>query len=451
MLNPPLANLSNELLALIVEHVADDTDSGAEKRLKRLSVVDRTFTLLCQSHLFKELRLKGVKSNMIKTLKRAYDILKRKDPASFSFVRKIRFEFSKQKDLSWLFQDRTFTSLMEILSRAPRPPYRIKIFDWNAPKTKGSELFVEGLLKSFFSRTLESLFIWDSHIPADTLLISATLKKLHICAVQIVLPKDGTARLVEGELPKLRKLDHRLSFGTVQWMLPGGGTRRIADLSQLRILHMCPEDEENMALAQPILDVAQETLEELHLTHSYVNNFEEHRGYIPLAPLLELRNLHQLRVFKLISGIYDGDPDRLDVIKDLTRVLSTIPAVNHLSSIGLRMWVYGKPPFEQVFKDTESQKWRALGEEIIRISSGKPLRFVLDIEIQNEEGDPLDYHDPIDECRLQRLYGHIEKEFQQLRTMEGIKVDFFNELARRPEDESDGETEAASDSDSQVY
>lgn len=283
MLSPPLSHLSCELLARVVEHLADDTDNRAAKRLKRLSVVDRAFTLICQSHLFQVLELDGNKSRMTKTLQTVHEILKSKESPAISFVRRIRLGLDHQKDPSWLFQDSTFLSLMAILSKAPRPPYELQILYWNGSTTKNPELIVRGLANSFLSQSLRSLAIWKSQIPARTLLVSSGLKRLELTGVHFIGPgksaKDDNTQVDDRLPPRLQVLDHRTSFDVVQRMLAGEGAERVADLSQLRVLHMSPEDEENMALAQPILDVAHATIEEIYLQHHYVTDPE---GQLPL-------------------------------------------------------------------------------------------------------------------------------------------------------------------------
>ncbi|KAJ3519800.1 hypothetical protein NMY22_g13035 [Coprinellus aureogranulatus] len=215
---------------------------------------------------------------------------------------------------------------------------------------------------------------------------------------------------------------------------------------------MCPEDEESMALAQPIIDVAHETLEEIHLKHSYItlesDLEDEQSGYLLLAGLLNLKNLHQLRVFELRSGIHDSDPDRENVVKDITKVLSTIPKANSLSRIYIRVQVFGEPPYNAA----KSQKWNALAKEVARISPGKPLRFELDMDIQSEEGDPLDDENSPDENQMKELYDHIEKEMKALRTVEGVEVEFKNELTDMgPEVEDDDDFVDDIDSDSDIY
>lgn len=161
MLNPPLSNLSHELLALVVEDLADDFDYFAPKHLKRLSVADRAITAMCQAHLFKKLVVDGSNKHMIKSLQTAHDILKARESSSVSFVRCICIMLDEQRDVTWLFQDKTFISLMRVLSKAPRPPYELELFSKNSPMTKNPNLPMEGLLSSCFSASLELLMIWN--------------------------------------------------------------------------------------------------------------------------------------------------------------------------------------------------------------------------------------------------------------------------------------------------
>ena len=83
------------------------------------------------------------------------------------------------------------------------------------------------------------------------------------------------------------------SFDIIQRFLPNKGARQLADLSQLRVLATCREDEENMQLAQPILDAAHNTLEEIKLQQSYVVPYSDSDGTVPyiLAPARMLTSL----------------------------------------------------------------------------------------------------------------------------------------------------------------
>lgn len=131
MLNSPLSLLSDELLERIVDEVAGDDDFLEVRWLKRLSIVHRAFTTLRQSRLSGELRLYGSKSDMTTTLKRAHETLNLKH-LPISFVRRIRLDVNRQRNISWLFQDKHFISLVRTLSKVPHPPLHIQIYGYNS-------------------------------------------------------------------------------------------------------------------------------------------------------------------------------------------------------------------------------------------------------------------------------------------------------------------------------
>ena len=290
MLNPPLSNLSSELLGLIVEELADDTDYESARWLKRLSIVDRVFTPLCQSHIFKELILSGSKSEMAKQLSRAYDILKTKQASPVSLVRRIRLDLEEQKNVSWLAQDRNLLSLMQMLSKAPLPPSQLEIYGRDTPTTKIPDSIIEALANSFFSTTLESLLLSNARIPAKTLRISPALRHLDLYNVRFATPNkrvDGdNGEFERRPLPKLRELDYTASHDVVRHFLSNESPEQMAEINQLRSLGIAPGDEEDMKLAQPALDAAHETLEEIIMLASYVApDFEAHGMCVPFRTL----------------------------------------------------------------------------------------------------------------------------------------------------------------------
>ena len=57
MLNPPLSLLSDDLLASIVEQVAELPYE--DENLMNLSLADRAFTQYCQKHIFRKLIVLG--------------------------------------------------------------------------------------------------------------------------------------------------------------------------------------------------------------------------------------------------------------------------------------------------------------------------------------------------------------------------------------------------------
>ena len=132
---------------------------------------------------------------------------------------------------------------------------------------------------------------------------------------------------------------------------------------------------------------------------------------------MNFQRLHRLHVFELRSGIHDNDPDRLDVVQDITKVLSTVPKYNWLARIYIRIQVCGKAPY----KAARLQKWNAFAKEIARISGGKPLRFELDMDIQSGEYSPA-------EGPMRALYNHVKQGLKPLGAVDGVNVVFQNEL-----------------------
>ena len=121
MLQPPLSLVSNDLLGYIVESIAGF--HFADENLYNLSLTDRAFTQFCQKYIFRELRLWD-SSDLHKRLKKLKKILDDK-PSFANQVRLIDLSISRN-DSAWLFEDRTFNSLLQLFAKSPVPPYQLE-------------------------------------------------------------------------------------------------------------------------------------------------------------------------------------------------------------------------------------------------------------------------------------------------------------------------------------
>jgi hypothetical protein len=103
MLNPPLSLLSDDLLALIVEHTAKLP--FVDENLCNLSLADRAFTQSCQKYIFRDLKLWNT-SEISKELTKLKKILDDK-PLFANHFRIVQLVISRNESV-WLFKDGTF-------------------------------------------------------------------------------------------------------------------------------------------------------------------------------------------------------------------------------------------------------------------------------------------------------------------------------------------------------
>ena len=98
MLNPPLSLLSDDLLAYIVEHISNLP--FRDEQLRNLSITDRAFTQVCQTYIFRSLKLGvylGTKSKISKTLAKMKKILNDK-PSFANCVRVIQIDVLHERN-----------------------------------------------------------------------------------------------------------------------------------------------------------------------------------------------------------------------------------------------------------------------------------------------------------------------------------------------------------------
>ena len=115
MLNPPLALLSDDLLVSIVEHVAKLPSN--DKDLYNLSLADRAFTQPCQKYIFRMLRFSS-REQYIRKGEKVKEILEG-NPSFAYHVRMVELLIPRREDCEWLFNDHTFISILQLLSKSP--------------------------------------------------------------------------------------------------------------------------------------------------------------------------------------------------------------------------------------------------------------------------------------------------------------------------------------------
>ena len=279
MLNPPLSLLSDELLAYIVEHVAKLPSS--DEHLYSLSLADRAFTQSCQKYIFRTLKLSdsgGPMKKISKKLKRTQKLLN--DKASFAHqVRTVQLAISHKQN-AWFFNDPnppnnpTLISIFQPLAKSPMPPHELHFGGqmFRPLIIEDPILVVRWLAQSFFSQTLTVLHLKEiTNVPFPLLLICPRLREVHLDCVGITEESHNKYpdNLCSGqELPALEVLNYRDSQSLVKQMItppPRFNTLGVF-WSNLRVLTLSPHEKEEMACLQPILDAANNTLEELYLT-----------------------------------------------------------------------------------------------------------------------------------------------------------------------------------------
>jgi hypothetical protein len=269
MLNLPLALLSDDLLVSIVEHVANPPFK--DKDLYNLSLADRAFTQSCQKYIFRKLKFSR-QCDIFEKGKKVKKILD-DNPSVANQVRIVELLISRHA-CAWLFNDHTFISILQLLSKSPMPPHELHFGGYMLSSFMIDDpmLVVRQLTHSFFSPSLTILRLTAcGNVPLPLFLISPRLREVFIHEVGGAYPSydDYPENLCSGrEAPPLEVLDYRNSHSLVEQMItpPPRFKTPVVVWSNLRILTLSPHDKEGVACLQPILDAACNTLEELYLT-----------------------------------------------------------------------------------------------------------------------------------------------------------------------------------------
>jgi hypothetical protein len=97
---------------------------------------------------------------------------------------------------------------------------------------------------------------------------------------------------------------------------------------------------------------------------------------------VNLGRLSRLRVFALYAFIKCDTPGST-VLRDINIVLGTIPASNTVTNLSFDITILGKHPFRGCLDGD----WVGICDEVIRISSGKPLELDLTMVVDTGKLD----------------------------------------------------------------
>ncbi|KAH6901257.1 hypothetical protein BKA70DRAFT_1568615 [Coprinopsis sp. MPI-PUGE-AT-0042] len=417
-----LLGLCNELIAGIVSQVPEF------RNLKALSLAHRAFTNHCQKRLFETLCVDQTN----RRLATVYDTFER-NPCKTAYIRHLYVRFPWDDEATFNpSTDARFLHLMQLISDSPRPLYTFFLSNVDHLQSGSVPLVMDRILTARIPRALTSLSISNCDLPKTAISRCSELKELYNSEVRLIEPDEkleGTPAKCNTSLrmPHLESFCYNVATETVKEILSAlGSDESIVELSTLRILDLIPEHQEDMAMAQAILDAGQDSFEELRLTQTTndpsklclplkpISTCTQTRAgytknrYFSLANLLSFRHLSRLRVFRLRSAVYDSDPKRMKVVDDMRIMLSRLPRDNCLDTLEYRVQVFG----ESEYAPAVLQNWRGLAMEIIRVSAGRPFRFLFEMDARPEpsvsESEDLDDWPCYDDSMLRPGYEKLE-------------------------------------------
>ncbi|KAH6916519.1 hypothetical protein BKA70DRAFT_1419417 [Coprinopsis sp. MPI-PUGE-AT-0042] len=414
MLNPPLATLSNELLAGIVHHLADTLEGTQD--LLSLCLADRAFTALCQEKIFESFTCTtGREPPWLEVVDDFRQALKMNSRAS-GWVREIRVEVFGLNAVkkSPLYHPK-FISLLEELCNSGRPPQRLFLDSL----VKRKRLFdkpdlVLNVLQRFLASSLTTLSLLRcSNVPITLFLAFPNLKRVSLNEILPPSRESEPGSIQLGSPPCITHLDYVDSCPFIDELLENRPESVEASISwsNLRCLTVCPSETAELVHVQTILNQAA-SLEILSFT---VVKYMREETYVSFPSLIDLRPLVRLRTLEaLIQIIFDNEESRR-AAEDLAQLLDGIPAKNNLSYLLLKFNVTGLYPFPEL----HAQKWYLLVKQILRIAGDDPLELEISCSImlpENHSDQEVEGHGD--------FYAFLHEQMNPLWNTSTVKVTF---------------------------
>ncbi|EAU90014.2 hypothetical protein CC1G_05930 [Coprinopsis cinerea okayama7 len=434
--------MPQELLREVVGHLV--TEPNALRLLKRLSLVHRAFTPICQTYIFEDLRLSGFKENIQSQLRRKHKILHLK-PECTDLVKLVVLRYIEGRDPSWLFEDSRFLDIFKSLSESKRRPSSLELYTIcpHPSPENAIGLCWERITNFFASASLTNLTLWNCKgVPLKLIAACPNLRSLDLfrTSPEPSRTEDLLHLQPDTAQPKLVKLVYNQTNGLLKNLLgPSPDTPSILDLSDLRVIETCPMAKDEMDLIPEILRRSRASVEVVQCIKSLAPDHEQDR-YLPLSTYLSFHDTPLLRNVELVAEIVDTDANASIVIADICSVLQTIPSASKVHRIKLAVLVRGEKPFTHGL----NQEWRRLGDQIARISSEDRLVFELNVKACRVRGF-------LSRADHAPLYEHVRNELANLNSLPHIMMEFTNPLNAEPDWECDSDSGSDITSSSDTY
>ncbi|CAA7270933.1 unnamed protein product [Cyclocybe aegerita] len=283
-----------------------------------------------------------------------------------------------------LFGDPTFLKMLALLRMSPVPPHTFRLEQPSA--SLQPENLLKALVQSSLHQTLKEMslktLVYDEDyttIPLSIFPLCSNLKGLSLRDFKVMktLETQFVPEGVDLKPPRIESLDYRHSAQIVEHLLRLPAViEPLVDLTNLRFLKTCAHERSDMLCVQPILDATSETLEELDLTTLSTSDIPHERLQLALATLVNLKPMSKLRSLALY-GILNWRRDPL-VLRDFAAVLRSLPILNSITQLLLKVSIYSKHPFQECLMED----WEGICEEVVRVAAGKPLKFHLDLTVE---------------------------------------------------------------------
>ncbi|KIM39540.1 hypothetical protein M413DRAFT_29263 [Hebeloma cylindrosporum] len=395
MLNPPLSLLSDDLIGYLVEHIANEP-FPIHFALHNLSLADRAFRDVCQKYIFRSLTL-GTEWATISAKMRSVKGILDDNPLFAHHIRKIHL-YMRSGDNSWLFQNPggkdlrdeeavTFISFFHLLANSPMPPHELHLTMGTFP-IEDPVLLVRQISQSFFSQTLTILHLTGcSNVPLTLFIVCRRLKEVRLDMVGAIeetydnYPDEQCSTL---EAPELEVFECQDSTALIEQLItpPPRFHRPVVLWSKLRVLTMCPQNQEEMDFFRSILDAGGSSLEELYLLTAPSLLSSTYTG-----EQLSLAGFVRLRVFALYT-FFDGYTPELAPFWTINPILGTISTSNTVTNLIFDLRIFVGHPFD----GSRDDDWVGMCNEAIRISSGKHLELDVKIHVNGRQAEEEDLY-----------------------------------------------------------
>ncbi|KAF8876878.1 hypothetical protein CPB84DRAFT_1966488 [Gymnopilus junonius] len=303
--DPPIANLSQELIDNIIDHIAADSQPGCTGflggNLQQCALVSRSFRPRSQLQIFSFIHIRGDPSSKRQHIVQNLLQIIHDHPDIAHYIEELSLECTDLEP-SWMYEDPSFLSILECISTSGKPLRKLTMIADTRADDGFETLPLEDtgrLLNTFFLPFIAPFITTLSlhrllNVPIEMVESCVNVTELELLEVEFEEWPDSRHQKLPSA--QLQRLAYQLGQGAMSKLLnivpDGGNSFNAIDVSQLKSLIIYTDILSDLKCEQKIIDLSIDALEELQLLTTRTACNGRFHASVDLRHSTRLRRLH---------------------------------------------------------------------------------------------------------------------------------------------------------------